>query len=54
MQFQALRKNTNLEADDKPLEFKDGVATVKEKTKDIQALIKAGYIKEVKDETTSK
>jgi len=54
MKLIKLRKDATLKADEKVLVFKDGVCEVKKITKDIQALIDDGYIKEeIKDEPTN-
>ena len=51
MQFEKTRENTKLFADGKELVFKNGVCKIKKVTKDIQSLVDANYIKEMKDES---
>lgn len=53
MQYRRLRQNTILKADGKELVFKDDVCKVKEVTKDIQALVDAKYIEEIKEDGKS-
>lgn len=47
--FKQLRGNSTLKANGKELVFKDGIADVTTVTDDIKALVKAGYLEEVKD-----
>ena len=49
MQLRLLKNNTTFKADKKELIFKDGICVVKKITKDIQALVDAGYLEIIKE-----
>jgi len=53
LKYKQLRANTILKADSKVLVFKNGVCEVKVATKDINSLVDAKYIQEIKDESTN-
>ena len=47
--YEQTRKNSVLKIDGKPLDFVKGVLSVKVVSKKLQALVDAGYLKEVSD-----
>ncbi len=49
MKLRLLRKAATLKADGKKLVFEDGVCEVKKLTKDLEFLVKNGYLEVIKD-----